>query len=83
MAERDGAAIGIDPRIVIHQSKLPKTGKPLRGERFVQLDQVDAVERNAGTVEQEPHRRHRFDAHHARLDPGPAYWKPGWTGQLT
>ena len=38
----------------------------LRREGFVQLDEVDVADRDAGAREQLLHRRHRADAHHAR-----------------
>ena len=45
------------------------TARLCDGERLVQLDQVEVGHLDAGAFEQLPHRRHRADPHHARVDP--------------
>ena len=39
MPERDGAAVDVDARGI--EAELPHDGERLRGERFVQLEQID------------------------------------------
>ena len=45
MAERDGAALNVDPRGVEAELACHRDG--LHGERFVQLDEIDVVDRPA------------------------------------
>ena len=42
----------------------------LRRERFVQLDEIEILERQTGPREQLAHRRHGADPHDARIDAG-------------
>ena len=42
--------------------KLAQAGDRLRGERFVELDEVDLIERQAGHLQDLSDRRHRTDA---------------------
>ena len=49
MAERDGAAIDVDARRV--QVESADDGQDLRGEGFIQFDEVDVVESEAGELE--------------------------------
>ena len=66
MAERDRAAVDVEPRRIDRQ--LGEAGEDLRGERLVQLDEVDRVERQAGAREHLADRRHRADAEQLRRD---------------
>src|SRR3954452_13108568 len=44
MPERDRAAVGIDVVGVIGDAELPQAGETLRGERLVDLDQVEIAD---------------------------------------
>ena len=48
MADGDGAAIRIDARIVIGQTMIARHRQSLRGERFVEFDDVHLREFEAG-----------------------------------
>ena len=48
MADGDGAAIRIDARIVIGQTMIARHCQALRGERFVEFDDVHLREFEAG-----------------------------------
>ena len=66
VADRDRAAVDVhallvDPEVAHH-------GERLRGERLVQLDEVDVLDRDAGAVEQLADGRDRADAHHGGID---------------
>src|SRR6266571_3734658 len=60
MAERDGAAAGIDARRV--EAGLPDDGKRLSGERFVEFDDGDVAEGEASEFEDFWNRGDRADA---------------------
>src|SRR6266568_1566827 len=60
MAERDGAAVGIDARRI--EAGLPDDGERLSGERFVEFDDGDVAEREAGEFEDFWNRGDRADA---------------------
>ena len=47
-----------------------QAGEHLRGERLVQLDEVDLIERQPGQLQHLPDRRHRADAEALGLDAG-------------
>ena len=66
MAERDRAAVGVDLRLV--EAELVDHGERLRGERLVQLDHADLVERAAGLLQHRARRGHGADAHDPRVD---------------
>ena len=68
MAERDRAAVDVQPLGIDRQ--LAQAREHLRGERLVQLDEIDLVERQAGQLQHLPDRRHRADAEALRLDAG-------------
>ena len=68
MAERDGAAVDVQPIRI--DGQLAQAGEHLRGERFVQLDEIDLVERQPGELQRLADRRHRADAEALRLDAG-------------
>src|SRR4029079_11496991 len=68
MAERDRAAVDVDLFRV--EPELTDHGEALRGERLVQLDEIEVVDGDAGPLEQLPHGRDRPDAHHPRIDAG-------------
>jgi hypothetical protein len=70
VAERDGAAIGVDVRRVVGKAELAQDRERLGGEGFVKLDHRHLGERQAGALEQAAGRGHRADAHDARGDAG-------------
>jgi hypothetical protein len=47
MAERDRAAVRVHARIVVAQAELAQHRQALRGEGFVQFDEVHLVQRHA------------------------------------
>ena len=66
MAERDRAAVdvdlgGIDPKLAHH-------GDGLRGEGFVQLEQIDVFHLQTGAIQHLADRRHRSHPHDCRID---------------
>src|SRR6266511_879687 len=68
MPKRDRAAVHV--HLLLVETELTDDGEALRGERFVQLDEVDLLDPDAGSLEQLPYGRDRADAHHARIDTG-------------
>ena len=68
MAERDGAAVDVQPFRIDRQ--LAQARQHLRGERFVQLDQIDLLERQPGGLQRLAYGRHRADAEAFGLDAG-------------
>ena len=68
MAERDRAAVDVQPVGIDRQ--LLQAGEHLRGERLVQLDEIDLIERQAGQLQHLADRRHRADAEALGLDAG-------------
>ena len=66
MAQRDGAAVDVEPIGIDRQ--LFEAGEHLRGEGFIQLDEVDLIERQAGEGQRLADRRHGADAETLRLD---------------
>ena len=67
MAERDGAAVHIEPSRV--DGQLAEAGECLGSERLVQFDEVDLVERESGQRERLANGRNRADAELLRFDP--------------
>ena len=68
MTEGDRAAVdvhalGIEPKLADHADGL-------RGEGFVQLEEIDVSDGEPGAVKQLADRRHRAQAHHPRVDAG-------------
>ena len=66
VADRDRAAVDVhallvDPEVAHHRERL-------RGERLVQLDEVDVLDRDPRAVEQLADGRDRPDAHHGGID---------------
>src|SRR6185437_14196516 len=61
MAKRDGAAIEIGFRLV--DAELAHAGERLRGEGFIDLDDVDVLDGEAGALQRLLRRRDRADAH--------------------
>src|SRR4029453_16088483 len=59
MAERNGSPVDIES-VLIHR-KLAEAREYLRGERFVELDQIDLIQRQPGDLERFPDRRHGAD----------------------
>src|SRR3984957_14840543 len=70
MAERDRAAIRIDMAGIIRKPEPAQAGKRLRGERLVELDNVEARWLELQPFGQFADRRDRAHAHHARRDAG-------------
>ena len=66
MAERDRAAVDVD--LVAIEPELLLDREILAGERLVDLDQIDVVERQAGARQRLARRRRRTHAHQRRLD---------------
>ena len=66
MPERDRAAVDVQAIGVDRQ--FTQAGERLRGECFVQLDQIDLIEREPGELQHLPDRRNRPDAEPLRLD---------------
>ena len=68
MAQRDGAAVGIHVRGIVGNAELAQHRERLRGERFVELDDVHLRQRQASSrASSFACRRRRADAHDARL----------------
>ncbi|MCY1291636.1 hypothetical protein D9M70_408330 [compost metagenome] len=70
MAEGDGAAVGVDPRVVVGQAQFAQHGQALGGEGFVEFDHVHVGQGQAGQLQHLARCRDRADAHDARLDAG-------------
>ena len=68
VADGDRAAADVDLRFV--EFEHPDAGQRLGGEGFVELDQVDVGERQAGALEGLLRGRHGAGAHHGRVDAG-------------
>ena len=68
MAERDRAAVHVQAIRIDRQ--LAQAGEHLRRERFVQLDEIDLIERQPGLLQDLLHGRHRPDAELLGLDAG-------------
>ena len=67
MAKGDGAAMGIDPRVLVVQAEQLQAGQDLRREGFVDLDQADLVQVDAGALQRAEDRLLRADAHQPGL----------------
>jgi hypothetical protein len=68
MAERDRATVHVDLRRV--ETQLVDADERLRGEGLVELDEVEVVDRDAGSLEGLPARWDRSDPHDGRIDAG-------------
>src|SRR5207302_9568644 len=66
MAERDRPAIDVETLRI--DGQLAEAGEHLRGEGFIELDQIDLVERQPGDFQHLANRRHRSDAEALRFD---------------
>ena len=66
MAERDGAAMGIDLLGIVGEAELAQAGERLRGEGLVELDHIEVADLEPEPLHQLAGRRHRADAHDAR-----------------
>src|SRR5258706_15176110 len=62
MTERNGAAVRIDVLGVIGESELAQHRQRLRGERLVELDQIEIADFQSQPRHQLLSRRHRADA---------------------
>src|ERR1043165_2576833 len=63
MAERDRAAVRIDVLGIVGEPELAHAGKGLGGERFVELDHIEAADLETQPRHQLLSRRHRADPH--------------------
>ncbi len=70
VAARDRAAVRVEARVVRRDPELVAPRQHLHGERLVQLEDVDLVERQSGLLQRAPRRGHRAVAHQVRLDTG-------------
>lgn len=71
VAERDARSARVDPFVTERiEPEEPEHGQHLRGERLVQLDDVQIGEREARPRERLLRRRDRTDPHDPRRDPG-------------
>src|SRR5258705_13480862 len=68
MSQRDGAAADVEPIRIDRQ--LLQARKHLRGERFVQLDEIDLIQRQPGELQYLADRRYRPNAESFGLDAG-------------
>src|SRR6185369_9193700 len=66
MSQRDRSAVDVELGVV--EPKLALTGERLRGERLVDLDEIEIGDLPAGATEGLLDRGDRTDAHIARLD---------------
>src|SRR6267378_8597622 len=65
MTERDAAAVDVDLRGV--ELQLADASNRLRGKRFIELDEIDLIDCEAGAFEGFLGRRNRAEAHTARI----------------
>ena len=65
---RDRAAVGVHPRVVVGDAVVLEEGEHLHGERLVDLEGLDVVDREAGQPQRLLGRRDRAGAHHLGLD---------------
>ena len=70
MTERDGAAMRVDEIGVLLDAELTQAGNTLRGEGFIELDQIEIADLQSQPLHQLARRRHRTDAHDARRHRG-------------
>ena len=70
MAQRNGAAVGIDEIGILRQPELAEAGDGLGGEGLVQLDDVEIADGEAEALQQLLRRRHRPDPHDPRRHAG-------------
>ena len=68
VAERDRPAVRIDVIAVVRQAEAAQAGERLRGEGFIELDDVEPCRRELQPLAEPPHRRDRPDPHHPRRD---------------
>ena len=66
MADGDRTAIRIDVACIVGEAERAHAGKRLRGERFVQFDDIEIVDLQSEPLHQPLRRRHRAVAHDAR-----------------
>ncbi len=68
MADGDGAAVLVDARVVVVDAEVVEEAEHLDGERLVELEEPDVVDREAGLAERLLRARHGADAHDLGLD---------------
>src|SRR3954470_18831473 len=68
MPAGDRTAVGIEARVLRIDAEGVAPGEHLNGERLIQFEKADVVERQAGLLEHALGRRNRPDAHQLRLD---------------
>ena len=70
MTDGDRAAPRVHARVVVVDAEVVEEGEHLDGERLVQFEQADVVDRQAGLPQRLLGGGHRADAHDLRLDAG-------------
>ena len=70
MPEGDRPAVRVHPGVVVGDAEVVEEGEHLHGERLVDLDQADVVDREAGARQGALGGRDRADAHQRRVDAG-------------
>ncbi len=70
MPEGNGAAVRVDVLGVVGEAEEPEHGESLRGERFIELYDLDIGQAYTRSIQQLLGRRHRADSHDARRDAG-------------
>ena len=70
MAEGDRAAVRIDPLIIGGKPEMITEGEHLDGERLVDLEGTDVIDRQLGLRQRLLRRRNRPDAHHLWIHAG-------------
>ena len=73
VAEGDGAAVDVE--LVPRDAELVADGHDLRGERLVDLDEVDVVDGHAGPRRAPAARLDRAEAHDLGVEAGDAAWR--------
>src|SRR5439155_9887510 len=66
MTQRNRAPVDVQP--IARNRHVLQDSEHLRGERFVQLDEIEIVDGEAGTLSQFSDGGHRTDAHDPRID---------------
>ena len=70
VADRDRAAVGVDPRVVVGDAEVVEEREHLHRERLVDLEQADVLDAQPGAGERPLGGRDRADAHDLGLDAG-------------
>ena len=70
LAERDRTAVGIHLRRIVGQTEITQDRQYLRGEGFVNFDDIHLCQRQSGPRQHLAHRRGRANAHDPRRHAG-------------